>query len=210
MNRHPDQKNWILDLCSGFGGASEYFVATEKWDVVRIENNPLLAHVEHTAILDVKNWDEWLQPLLDEKGSPSIVWASPPCSEFSLAYQAPQAIAARNGEPYKPDLSILRSCMQIIDESRPNWYVIENVHGSRKWFEPEGIKLKQTIGPFQLYGNFGHLDLLNFEHKKSDLGKWSTDPLRNNYRAIVPIEISHALWKSYTGHTTLADWSSPS
>jgi site-specific DNA-cytosine methylase len=199
--------NWILDLCSGFGGASEFFTLEENWHVVRIENNPLLAHVEHTAILDVHNFDEWLPPLLDEYGPPSIVWASPPCREFSLGYSAPQAVAARNKEPYQPDMSILKSCMEIIDLSGPSWYIIENVHGSKKWFEAEGIKLKQTIGPFQLYGHFGHLDIKNFKHKKTDGGKWSTDPLRNNYRAIVPIEISRALWKSYTGQTTLADWS---
>lgn len=198
--------NWILDLCSGFGGASEWFTLEHNWTVIRIENNPLLSHVEHTRILDIHNYDEWLPPLLDEYGPPAIVWASPPCTDFSLAYSAPQAIAARNKDPYQPDMSILKSCLDIISICQPNWYIIENVHGSKKWFEAEGIKLKQTIGPFQLYGSFGHLDLKNFKHKKTDMGKWSTDPLRNNYRAIVPIEISQALWKSFTSQTTLLDW----
>ena len=38
---------WVLDLCSGLGGASEAFVKDPYWDVVRIENNPELAHVPH-------------------------------------------------------------------------------------------------------------------------------------------------------------------
>lgn len=197
---------WILDLCSGFGGASEYFTLEENWTVIRIENNPLLDHVEHTRILSVHDWSEWLPPLLDELGPPTIVWASPPCTEFSLAYSAPQAIAARNGEEYQPDMSILRSCLDIIAACKPNYFIVENVHGSKKWFEPEGVKLRQTVGPFQLYGEFPHLDVRNFSHKKNDGGKWSDDPLRNNYRAIVPIEISQALWKSCSGQTSLLDW----
>lgn len=197
---------WILDLCSGFGGASEYFTLEENWVVIRIENNPLLSHVEHTLILDVENWREWLPPLLDAHGHPTIVWASPPCTEFSLGYSAPQAIAARLKQKYQPNMRILRACLQIIEFCNPQWFVIENVHGSKKWFEPEGVKLRQTIGPFQLYGEFPHLDVGNFTHKKNDGGKWSDDPLRNNYRAIVPIEISQALWRSTMGQTKLLDF----
>ena len=197
---------WILDICSGFGGASEYFTLEQNWKVIRVDNNPLLAHVEHTLILDVLNWREWLPPLIDELGPPTIVWASPTCTDFSLAYSAPQAVAAREGIPYQPDMTLVRACIDIIDFCQPQWHVVENVHGSKKWFEPEGLMLKQTITPFQLYGKFPHLDVRNFSHKKNDGGKWSDDPLRNNYRAIVPIEISHALWKSIEGQTTLDHW----
>jgi len=38
----------VLDLCSGLGGFSEAFL-TAGHDVLRIENNPLLADVPNTA-----------------------------------------------------------------------------------------------------------------------------------------------------------------
>ncbi len=41
----------MLDLCSGLGGASQPMVDS-NWDVLRIENNPLLSGVPHTQMLD--------------------------------------------------------------------------------------------------------------------------------------------------------------
>ena len=41
---------WVLDLCSGLGGASEAFVNHPHWEVIRIENNELLADVPHTRL----------------------------------------------------------------------------------------------------------------------------------------------------------------
>jgi site-specific DNA-cytosine methylase len=39
----------MLDLFSGLGGASEAFVRA-GWEVMRIENNPLLSEVPNTEI----------------------------------------------------------------------------------------------------------------------------------------------------------------
>ena len=43
----------VLDLCSGLGGFSEAFVNDLDWEVMRIENNPLLSEVPHTEIIDI-------------------------------------------------------------------------------------------------------------------------------------------------------------
>ncbi len=74
----------ILVLCSGLGGASEAFTH-EEWTVIRIENNPELEYVPDTRILDVREWPNWIEdiPRCD------VIWASPPCREFSRAYDAP-------------------------------------------------------------------------------------------------------------------------
>ena len=70
----------FLDLCSGFGGASEAFANTPHWEVIRIENNPELSQVPHTRLLDVEHWLDWLPGLISEMGSrPAVIWASPPC-----------------------------------------------------------------------------------------------------------------------------------
>jgi site-specific DNA-cytosine methylase len=96
--------DWILDLCSGLGGASEAFVKDPHWEVVRIENNPKLGIIPHTEILDVMQWIDWLPALLSEKGRPTVIWASPPCLEFSQAYRAPGPSARREGINFEPDL----------------------------------------------------------------------------------------------------------
>ena len=45
-------KKMMLDLCAGFGGQSEAFLQS-GWDVLRIDNNPLLEAVERMVIADV-------------------------------------------------------------------------------------------------------------------------------------------------------------
>ena len=50
----------ILDIFSGFGGASEAFAQDEAWGILRIENNPLLSNVEHTRSMDIFEFRDWL------------------------------------------------------------------------------------------------------------------------------------------------------
>ena len=52
------KKNLFIDLFSGLGGASEAFMRSESWDVVRIENNPELSFVPNTitqSVLDIES-----------------------------------------------------------------------------------------------------------------------------------------------------------
>ena len=78
--------SWVLDLCSGLGGASEAFANSPHWRVIRIENNEKLASVPHTRILDVTQWLDWLPALIDEMGPPTWIIAAPPCLQFSRGY----------------------------------------------------------------------------------------------------------------------------
>ena len=79
---------WVLSLCSGLGGQCEAFVQHPLWEVVRIENNPILADVPHTRLLDVNHWLDWLPGLVLEMGcNPSLIIAAPDCTEFSRGYQ---------------------------------------------------------------------------------------------------------------------------
>ena len=43
----------VLDLYSGLGGFSEAFVQDQNYQVIRIENNPLLKDVPHTLLGDI-------------------------------------------------------------------------------------------------------------------------------------------------------------
>jgi site-specific DNA-cytosine methylase len=198
---------WMLDLCSGLGGASEAFVQNRTWEVVRIEINPVLQGVQHTHQFDVLEWMDWLPKLISEKGRPCFVWASPPCLEFSLAYAAPGPTATRAGLDFEPDMSIVEACIDIIQYCGPTFWIIENVHGATQWFLPELGKHQQKIGPFYLWGRFPRLNLPEgYNPSKDDNDVWSDDPLRANKKAVVPIEISNSVLEAISAQSTLSDW----
>lgn len=182
----------FLDLFSGFGGASEAFIQdTDNWTVLRIDNNPLLASVPNTVMDDVKSLARRIH---GSQHTIDVVWASPPCREFSTAYNAPRSVAARGGIPYEPDMSLLHAAIDIIKTVKPRYWIIENVVGSIRYFAEELGEPRQIIGPYVLWGNFPTfaVDESKLESKKSK-DKHSANPLRSNYKAKVDFEISQAL-----------------
>jgi hypothetical protein len=199
---------WVLDLCSGLGGASEAFANHPHWEVVRIENNELLADVPHTRLLEVQHWLDWLPGIVLEMGSnPDVIIAGPPCTQFSLAYNSPKSIAQRAGIPYEPDTDLVEDCIEIIEFYQPTYWLIENVSGSVNDLKVHLGDYKQKIGPFVLWGKFPHVSLpAEFSHSKSDNEVWSSDPLRANKRAKWPLEISQALLEAIMTQSTLARW----
>lgn len=199
---------WMLDLCSGLGGASQAMEDEPSWEVFRVENNVVLSGVPSTHTLDVLNWMDWLPDLISEKGRPTVVWASPPCLDFSLAYHAPGPTATREGLDWNPDMSIVEACIDIIQYAGPTFWIIENVHGATQWFLPELGKPQQRIGPFFLWGTFPRLNFPAGDYwpMKDDNDPGKTDPLRANKRAKVPLIISLSLLDAISSQTTLADW----
>ena len=198
---------WVLDLCSGLGGASEAFVKDPYWDVVRIENNPELAHVPHTESLDVLQWMDWIPCLFDAMGKPDLVIAAPPCKEFSRAFSAPGPCAERLGIRFEPDMRILEACIDIVEYLNPTYHIIENVQGAIGHFQVYLGNYRQHIGPFYLWGSFPQINLpAGFEHSKYENDTWSSDPLRANKRACWPIAMSLGLQDAVMQQSTLADW----
>ena len=198
-----EQPRVILDLCSGLGGASEAFLSASIWRVIRIENNPALSDVPHTHTLDVLEWTDWIETF----PAPEIIWASPPCRDFSRGFSAPAPTAEREGRVHVPDMSILKACMGIIDYFKPKWYIIENVQGAVDDFRPLLGEPVQKIGPFVLWGRFARIPMdYSFIHSKFTGDTWSTDPLRANRRALVPLEVSRALLDVAQEQMTLEDF----
>ena len=198
---------WVLDLCSGLGGASEAFANHPHWEVVRIENNELLADVPHTESLDVLRWLDWLPKMIQQLGRPDLIIAAPPCREFSRAFSAPAPSAERLGIRFEPDMSILEACIDIIEFCRPTYHVIENVQGAIGHFRVYLGGWRQRLGPFYLWGSFPQINLDgDLNHSKYDHDSWSTDPLRANKRACWPIMMSNGLLDAVMQQSTLADW----
>ena len=193
----------MVDLFSGLGGASEAMVQDKNWNVLRIENNLLLQDVPFTHIEDVKvtarrvksNWD---CPKLD------LIWASPPCREFSLAYNSPRSRAARGGKDYEPDMSLLEAAIEIIETVKPKYWVIENVVGSIRYFAEKLGEPRQIIGPYVLWGNFPLLDCKVATKASKDVH--STNPLRANIKAKVDFALSLALKNAIDSQKSILDY----
>ena len=200
---------WVLSLCSGLGGQCEAFVQHPLWEVVRIENNPILADVPHTRLLDVNHWLDWLPGLVLEMGcNPSLIIAAPDCTEFSRGYSSPREIARREGWDFNPDMELFESCVDIIEYISPPFWVLENVVGSIPDFSPYIGKPTQIIGPFVLWGAFPYLDLKHkeFKNHKAKADTWSDDPLRKNKKAKWPFDISQQLLEGVMTQSTLSRW----
>jgi len=177
----------MLDLYSGLGGASQAFVNDDQWSVHRIEKSRLMAEVEFTTIQDAMK----VKPELNQY---DLIWASPPCRDFSDACDSPKSVARRERQSYEPDMSLLLKAIDIIETVKPKWWVIENVRGAQEYFTPLIGSVRQKVGPFYLWGKFPILTgLRSLEHEKKDNDTWSTDPIRTQRLAMIPYEISHSL-----------------
>jgi len=200
----------IVDLFSGYGGASEAFVEAGD-DVRRFEIDPTVtAIVPHSQTLDLTGIESyWKIERALERTELDLVWASPPCREFSRAYNAPQAVAEREGSDYTPTngLIAVERAKAIIDALKPKYWVIENVAGSRKWLEPILGPPTQVIGPYVLWGNFPRIVVpsgVQFQPKNMKAGGHDRHSVQK--RSVVPIEISRGLRTAMIEQKTLDAW----
>jgi len=201
----------MLDLCSGLGGASESML-NHGWEVKRIENNLLLQQVPNTEIMCVKSLHyELKQKLLQGQEITeeiTLVWASPPCTDFSLGYHAPRSVALRAGEEYYPKeaIELVITIKEIIDMIQPRYWIVENVRGAIKYLEPILGKPTMKIDSIVLWGQFPSFAMEpGYKHVKDD-SLWSDNPLRANARAKIPYEVSDAIRQSIESQKTLSYW----
>ena len=197
----------VLDLYSGLGGFSEAFLLAGD-EVMRVENNPILEGVSNTTIQDVLAVRDRLH-LFHAQGQPireyDVLLAGPPCRDFSLAYNAPQAKAQRSGEDYIPDMTHVEAILDIVRITKPRYWIIENVQGSQKHFAKLGLIPVQVHGAHVLYGHFPKFQPGQLPTKASK-DKTSRDPLRMNHKALIPFALSSALRQAIVEQTTLFDF----
>jgi len=202
----------FIDLFCGLGGASSAFSAAPGWKVIKIDNNPdLIPHVHGIIMADIADIQETvaiIRSLLLEhlhELEQIVVWASPPCTEFSLANQ---------NRPDDPDTTLLNAAIDVRWEIQ-KWqltfdfellWAVENVKGAIDWFNEElETPWHQRIGPFFLWGNIPWIDFRDADdklHKKTGINK-GTRALRPNIRAKIPDAVSQALLDSLELQTKL-------
>lgn len=199
----------VLDLYSGLGGFSQAFV-NHGWEVCRLENNPLLAEVPNTHIIDIF---EFRDQLVDaqRRGLPiksvDVILASPPCYEFSMGYNAPRAVASRENrlDNYQPDMKYVDVAKEIIQILQPKYWIIENVQGACRYLEPILGRHRQRVGAFFFWGNFPLMHIVGKVPTKAEKDQRHSE-LRSNHRAKVPIQISHALLVAILSQTSIFDY----
>ena len=198
----------IVDLFSGLGGASQAFADDPAWGLLRIENNPLLGNVEGTRIMDIFEFRDWLLEQKNRYGDfdVDVVWASPPCTEFSLAFNAPRSIAIREGrgDEYQPYMGFLEVALECIEIINPRYWIIENVRGAVNYFAEYMGHPHQILGSYFLWGNFPKImpDDLPTKASKENGPRW----LRANRRALIPLELSQALKDAIENQRSIFDY----
>lgn len=125
----------MLDLCCGLKGASAA-MRERGWEIITVDIDP---KYNPTYVADVRDW-AWTGP------RPDLVWASPPCTEFS-----------RESMPWTrkgitPDMSIVEACVKIARESDARFWLLENTRGAIKWLRPMLGEPRYRMAPQFLWG----------------------------------------------------------
>lgn len=199
----------FIDLFSGLGGASAAFDDDPNWHVIKIDNNPeLLEHNRGLHIMDISETDEvirMLEHMLSEIGhrfhETLVIWASPPCTEFSYARKE-----RHTQEEF--DLSLIEATFDLVNHFQPDYCILENVRGAVPIFHEEfGITPRQQIGSVILWGEFPLIPIRardQWIHRKLDAK--GTRKLRPNNRALIPRPISDGLLDVLSNQTNLDYW----
>lgn len=159
----------MIDFCCGTKAASAAMF-DRGWKVVTLDIDEKFMP---DIVCDIRNYT-YSGP------TPDLMWFSPPCTDFSfnsLPWNANKQRAA--------DISIYGACKRIIRQSKPKYWIIENVRGAMTYFGPP----TQKRGPFYLWGYYppigkGHL---NYKTKGSHPGR------NSHLRAAIPYELSLAI-----------------
>lgn len=191
----------MVDLFSGLGGASEAMYRSGDWSVLRIESNEeLLGDVPNTWFFDVKQLPK-RHNYLSVDAEMTLLWASPPCTDFSNGYNAPKVKARREGRSFEPDMSLIEAAIELRERWQPRFWCFENVIGSIDYFRPLLGEPSQIIGPFVLWHNLPQIVMpSDFEHQ-SKVGLSGSNPMSANVRAKIPLELSEAVMAAATAPT---------
>lgn len=134
----------ILDLFSGSGSIEKYTDQQGGYDVVSVDNQPLVLGHTPTHCVDILTWD---YQAAYKPGHFDLVWASPPCEQYSIARTT--AKAPRNLELAD---ALSAKAREIIAYFKPRAFVIENPRSSMLWSRDHMKDLTTYVADYCRYG----------------------------------------------------------
>jgi len=168
----------MLDLFSGLGGASAA-MKDRDWQVMTVDIDPAFSP---DVVADIKDYMRFAGLSFD------LVWASPPCDEFSREYMP----WCKTG--IDPSMKLIEAIVRVIEQANPRFWIIENTRGAVKWFEPLLGPPAWISFPIYLWGIFPPLEKMKLRMRKEKLS--STQAAE---RAKIPYKLSLAVALSIEG-----------
>lgn len=182
-----------IDLCCGLGGWTAGLLA-EGWrvvgfDLVKPKTFPIGAQFVQQDVATISG--------LPFRGIVGLIVASPPCTEFSQCWNFSRH---RTPDP-EHGMVLVRHCFRIAREAGTP-FVLENVAGARRFFEPEFGPPTWSVGPYYFWGDLLLLRPTGRFVKgiwNTELGRWHRDNRSATYirdkaeRSRIPIEIARAV-----------------
>lgn len=155
-----------IDLFCGLSGWQAPFKESDRWRSVGLD---IRDDLEADIVGDVTQ--------LPLDCSPTLVTASPPCRDFTR-WMLPWL-----DEP-EPDLSLVRACLDAIEDLDPDYWIMENSRGLAMYWRDASKK----VGPYYLWGEFPP-----FDAGGPDQGKMQVSGTKPEERAKIPRHLSRAL-----------------
>ena len=170
----------MLDLFAGLGGASRA-MKERGWKVITVDNDP---DCHPDVLADITDY-HYTGP------KPDLVWASPPCTDFSRL-SLPPTWKCNLGKPAEPDMTLVLAAKRIIEEINPQYWIVENVRGAVPYFKDHFGPPAKISGSRYLWGVFPICD------PAPKYGKWRLPPTadRAALRSVIPMSISLAVCRA--------------
>ena len=210
----------MLDLFAGTGNASEIFAGSGKWVVTYVEIDDRLRRPvcegSEWVTMDIMDIDEtWIS----EHGPYDMVWASPPCTYFSVA-RTPKGFKWDSRQRTDPiptcreaenAVAVMEHTLQIVRWANPRFFFIENpAYGYMPKFSMMRSLPMRTLITYDRYG-------MDYLKPTMIMGQfmWNWEPKpptphhRNecqplceivnspNARSEVPLQLSAELYQAY-------------
>jgi len=185
-----------LDLFCGLGGWSDG-LALEGFEVLGVEIEPKIAELyKHKVIVaDVRNLDG-----KDFQGFDLIV-GSPPCRDFSTASCANKTRKGRKPPNPERGLELIRAFRKFVDDANPQFWLMENVPRTTKFYTTEKPILSFRVGKHSkrlLWGNVSFPLMFDFRFSRvlqTDYGKlkWCD---QSALKAKIPLPVARALGRA--------------
>lgn len=172
----------MFDLGCGLGGASAAMV-DRGWIVVRVDREHDVKADRYCDLRSLIALPRWID----------LLWCSTSCQQFSVRNLPYGNLAKAKSKPI--DLSVEQHVKELIDQSSPRYWVVENVMAARKWLTPIFGPVRSVTGGHVLWSNIPLLMPFVRGHKNQH---WTTFRYRKRHLILstIPYEMSLALAKT--------------